>query len=458
MQVTQGHRAAWHRAGIGPERALAAGFMLLILIGAVLLALPVCSRTGSSIGARAALFTSTSAVCVTGLTVVDTGGTFSLPGQCVLLTLIQLGGLGFMIFATLIMAALGWRISLRNRLLIRESMNTASMAGLVRLSGWYGLLTLMIELAGAALLALRFVPLYGFRKGLYFSIWHAVSAFCNAGFDLFGGCQSLGAFQNDPLVLLTVSGLIILGGIGFSVLTEAVSGCRRRQTISLHTKLSLIAAAALLLAGTAGFALTEWRNPATLGGMSGWTGKLLNAFFQSVTMRTAGFSSVDPGAMSDAAKLLCIPLMLVGASPASTGGGVKTTTVLVLLLTVRSVIRGDEEIVVMRRRLPPALVRRALSVVTIMLLVLMIAATAVAWMESGRYPLIDLLFETASAAATAGVSSIGTSRLSNAAQCILMILMYLGRVGPLTLAFALARRQGTRGEKLRYPEEEIAIG
>lgn len=443
---------------IRPERVMAGGFLLLILAGAGLLALPVCAQSGVSIGLPAALFTSASAVCVTGLTVVDTGAVFSLCGQIVLLMLIQTGGLGFMVFATLIMAALGRRISLRSRLLIRESMNTASLAGLVRLSGWYGMMALMIELGGALLLSLRFVPAFGLSRGLYFSLWHSVSAFCNAGFDLFGGFRSLTDFRNDPPVLLTVAALIILGGTGFSVMAEAAQACFRRRGMSLHGKLVLLTTAGLLLAGTAGIALLEWDNPKTLGALDEWGGKALNAFFQSASMRTAGFNSIDLSAMSDAAKLLCVLLMFVGASPASTGGGVKTTTMALLFLTVRSAIRGNAEITVMKRRLSPALVRRALAVVSIMLLALLTGTLAVAAAEDGRISLIDLLFETTSASATVGVSSAGTVNLTEAGRCMLVPMMYLGRVGPLTLATALARRQGTRTERLRYPEEEIAIG
>lgn len=450
--------ASWLHKAVQPERALAAGFLILILAGGLLLSLPVCTQSGQSIGLPAGMFTAASAVCVTGLIVVDTGTTFSLLGQIVLLALIQTGGLGFMIFATLIMVALGKRISLRNRLLIRESMNTASMAGLVRLSGWYGLLAIVVELCGAAVLSLRFVPSYGWQKGLYFSLWHAVSAFCNAGFDLFGEFRSLTGFQHDPLVLLTVAVLIILGGVGFPVMLEAMNARFKWAGLSLHAKLALLMMTVLLLAGTIGMLMMEWSNPATLGSMPGIGDRLLNAFFQSVTMRTAGFNSVDLAAMRDASKLLCVLLMFIGASPASTGGGVKTTTVAILLLTVRSVIRGDEDIAAMNRRLPSALVRRALAIVSLMLVVLLGGTMAMAMAEKGQTPLIDLLFEAASAVATVGVSSAGTPQLSVLTKCILVPMMYLGRVGPLTLAFALARRHGLRKERLRYPEEEISIG
>ncbi|MBQ8201729.1 MAG: Trk family potassium uptake protein [Clostridia bacterium] len=437
---------------------MAAGFLMLILLGGVLLSLPVSAKDGQSIGIGNGFFTAASAVCVTGLIVVDTGTTFSLFGQLVLIVLIQIGGLGFMVFATLVMAALGRRITLRGRMIIRESMNTATLAGLVQLTCWYSLLAAGIELLGAAILCVRFVPLLGWGKGLYYSVWHAVSAFCNAGFDLFGQYSSLTGFQHDPMVLLTVAVLIILGGTGFAVISEVIAGKLRRRAASLHTRLVLISTAALLLGGTAFIALVEWRNPATLGAVDGAGYRLVNAFFQSATMRTAGFNSIDLASMHDGTKLFSALLMFVGASSASTGGGVKTTTVAVLLLSVWSVIRGGEETVVLGRRLPAALTRRALAIVMVATLLLLTGTLTLTLAEGGRIPLIDLLFETASALATVGVTSAGTPGLTAFSRTVLVPLMYLGRVGPLTMAFALADRQRQQKGSIRYPEENITIG
>lgn len=444
------------KRSIQPEQTLAAGFLLLILIGAALLSLPVATVSGESIGLGASLFTSTSAVCVTGLIVVDTGTTFSLFGQLVLLVLIQLGGLGFMIFATLAMIALGRHITLRDRMLIRESLNTTTLSGLLKLTRWYGLLALAIELLGAVLLATRFIPAFGWGKGVYFSLWHAVSAFCNAGFDLFGGFASLTGWQSDPVVLLTVSALIILGGLGFSVISETLHG-RSWQGLSLHARLVLVMTGLLLVIGTVFFLLVERTNAATLGPMKPGE-QLLNAFFQSVTMRTAGFNSIDLAAMTDASKLMSILLMFIGASPASTGGGVKTTTAAVLLLIVLSVIRGDDDVNVMGRRLPTALMRRALAIL-FMSMGLMLGCTMVLTLaEGGNAPLVDLLFESASAVATVGVSSVGTPSLSLPSKVVLIPMMFFGRVGPLTLAIALARRKDRRRNHVHYPEESITIG
>ncbi len=456
-QQSEARSALWHRT-IRPERVMCIGFLLMILIGGVLLALPAAVQSGESIGLGRGLFTATSAVCVTGLVAVDTGTTFSLFGQLVLIALIQIGGLGFMIFATLVMVALGRRITLRDRMLMRESMNTTTLAGLVRLSFWYGLLALVIEMAGAGLLATRFVPLFGWGKGLYYSLWHSVSAFCNAGFDLFGHFSSLTSFQHDPVVLLTIAVLIILGGTGFAVISEVLEGRFRWRRFSLHAKLVLLMTAALLLAGTVLIAALEWHNLRTVGAAEGVGGRLLNAFFQSVTMRTAGFNSVDLAALTDGTKLVSILLMLVGANSASTGGGMKTTTIAVLLLAVWSVIRGREDISVMGRRLPRSLVQRALAVVTVTLAAFLGGTVVLTVLEGGHVPFIDLMFETASAIATVGVSSAGTPALSAGSKIVLTVMMYLGRVGPLTLALALAKGQDERRSKVRYPEESVTIG
>lgn len=455
----QKKRGAFMQQTIRPERILAAGFLALIVLGTLLLMLPAASTTGQSMGLMDSLFTATSAVCVTGLVAVDTGTALTLFGQLMLLALIQLGGLGFMIFATLMMVALGRRISLRSRMLIRESMNTATLSGLVRLTRYYGLIALTIELSGAMLLAIRFVPRFGPGRGLYFALFHAVSAFCNAGFDLFGHFSSLTAFRDDPLVLLTVSALIILGGLGFSVILETLNRRFRWRTLSLHAKLVLLMTGSLLMLGTVFYALVEWRNPQTLAADgAGGGSRLLNAFFQSVTMRTAGFNSVDLSKLTEASKLFSVCLMFVGASPASTGGGVKTTTISVLALIVLSVARGQNDVSVLGRRLPSGLLRRALSILFITLVILLAGTMVLTLVERNRMPFIDLLFESASAIATVGVSAVGTPNLSLVSRITLIPMMFFGRVGPLTMALALANKQSATQNHLRYPEENIVIG
>ena len=439
------------------ESILTLGFLALILLGTVLLALPIAAKSGQSIGLFDSLFTSTSAVCVTGLVVVDTGTTFSLFGQIVLIVLIQVGGLGFMVFATMLMVMLGRRISIRGRMLIRESMNASSLSDLGSLTMLYLLLSLTIELVGAVTLCFRFVPLYGWKHGTWMALFHSVSAFCNAGFDLFGNYASLTAFSGDPLVLLTVASLIILGGLGFSVILETARNRQGFRNLSLHTRIVLMTTLVLLLAGTVFYWIVERTNAETLAGCSEGE-KILNAFFQSVTMRTAGFNSFDLSGFRDGSKLFSSLLMIIGASPASTGGGIKTTTIATLTLLMLSVVRGESEVNVARRRLSDDISRRALAVAVLFLTTLLTGTLIISLIENGRFPLEDILFEASSAMGTVGVSAIGTPNLSSASRAILLPMMFLGRVGPLTLAVAVAKRQGGIRTASKYPEEKIMIG
>ena len=439
------------------ESVLALGFLAMILLGTVLLALPAASRNGKGISLSDSLFTATSAVCVTGLVAVDTGTTFSLFGQVVLLVLIQVGGLGFMVFATMIMVALGRKISIRGRMLIRESMNGASLSDLGRLTWIYLLLSLAIEVVGTILLSIRLVPLWGWKHGIWMALFHAVSAFCNAGFDLFGNYASLTAFSGDPLVLLTVAVLIILGGLGFAVILETLRSRQGFRNLSLHTRIVLLTTLGLILTGTVFYWLAERTNAETLAGF-GEREKLLNAFFQSVTMRTAGFNSFDLSRFRDGSKLFSSVLMMIGASPASTGGGIKTTTFAALILLMLSVVRGENEVNVARRRLSGDITRRALAVSMLFLTTLVTGTLVISFIENRRFPLADILFEASSAMGTVGVSAIGTPALRPASRAILIPMMFLGRVGPLTLAFAVAKRQGKIKTLSKYPEERIMIG
>ena len=439
------------------ESILALGFLAVILLGTVLLALPAASRSGKGIGLFDSLFTATSAVCVTGLVAVDTGTTFSFFGQVVLLILIQVGGLGFMVFATMIMVALGRKISIRGRMLIRESMNGTSLSDLGRLTWMYLLLSLAIEAAGMILLSVRLVPLFGWKHGIWMALFHAVSAFCNAGFDLFGNYASLTAFSGDPLVLLTVAVLIILGGLGFAVILETLRNSQGFRNLSLHTRIVLLTTLGLILTGTVFYWVAERTNAETLAGC-GEGEKVLNAFFQSVTMRTAGFNSFDLSCFRDGSKLFSSVLMMIGASPASTGGGIKTTTFAALVLLMLSVVRGENEVNVARRRISGDITRRALAVSMLFLTTLVTGTLVICFIENGRFPLEDILFEASSAMGTVGVSAIGTPNLHPASRAMLLPMMFLGRVGPLTLAFAVAKRQGKLKTLSKYPEEKIMIG
>jgi trk system potassium uptake protein TrkH len=439
------------------ESILALGFLAVILLGTVLLALPAASRSGKGIGLFDSLFTATSAVCVTGLVAVDTGTTFSVFGQIVLLVLIQVGGLGFMVFATMIMVALGRKISIRGRMLIRESMNGASLSDLGRLTWLYLLLSIAIETVGTVFLSIRLVPLLGWKHGIWMALFHSVSAFCNAGFDLFGNYASLTAFSGDPLVLLTVAVLIILGGLGFAVILETLRNRQGFRSLTLHTRIVLLTTLGLVLTGTVFYWLAERSNAETLAGF-GEGEKILNAFFQSVTMRTAGFNSFDLSRFRDGSKLFSSVLMMIGASPASTGGGIKTTTFAALVLLMLSVVRGENEVNVARRRLSADIARRALAVAVLFLTTLVTGTLIISFIENGRFPLADILFEASSAMGTVGVSAIGTPNLHPASRAVLLPMMFLGRVGPLTLAFAVAKRQGRIKTLSKHPEERIMIG
>lgn len=449
------------RRPMSPGRALCLGFLALILLGGLLLTLPAASAGGESIGFLKGLFTATSAVCVTGLSLIEAGRDLSLFGQIVLLCLIQVGGLGFMAFATLGMVLIGRRISLHSRILLSESMNQNGLSGMVRLSLWFFAMALAIELTGAALLAVRLVPRYGTARGLWLSLFTAVSAFCNAGFDLFGNGSSLLAFRQEPLVLWTVIGLIQLGGMGFAVMLELLRHRKSLGRLSLHTKLVLAVNGILLLGGSLAVFLLEGQNPATLG-REGMTllDKVTGSVFQAVTCRTAGFAAVSQDAMNDSTKLLSCLMMFVGASPASTGGGIKTTTLAALLLLVHSVVRGRDRITAFGKEIPQETGCRAVALTFIATSFVLAVTCALSILERQHgVSLTNLVFETVSAVSTTGLSAAGTGTLRRSSQILLMPLMYLGRVGPLTLATALIRRErdGARN-RVHFPEEKIMIG
>lgn len=445
---------------MSPAKVLALGFFLLIAAGTALLVLPIAHQAGQSVSLLEALFTATSATCVTGLTLVDTYSTFSLFGQLVIIALIQVGGLGFMLFATMTLVALGRRISLRNRMLLRETMSMPGLSGGVRTTIRFMLIAFSIELLGAALLALRFIPLYGFGRGMYFGVFHAISAFCNAGFDLFGQAGSLQGFRGDPLVLMTISSLIILGGLGFTVIADVSDHRRGPRRLSLHSKIVLVMNGLLLLTGFAFFAAMEWNNMGTLARPEAGGGeKLLNAWFQSVTTRTAGFFSLDQAAMSDASKLVSTVLMFIGASPASTGGGVKTSTFFVVLLILASIVAGREDTNAFSRRLSSAIGRTAQSILFIHLSLIVLGGIFLAVIERGAgINLIDLLFEEASALGTVGLSAAGTAGFRLPSKLMFILFMYFGRVGPMTMMLSFSRTKPSGGDAIRYPQEEIIVG
>ncbi|MGB9887263.1 MAG: TrkH family potassium uptake protein [Moorellales bacterium] len=434
---------------LDPPQVLALGFAGLILVGSLLLSLPWATESGRPLAYLDALFTATSATAVTGLTVVHTRDTFSLFGELVILGLIQIGGLGLMTVATLVALTTGRRISLRQRVIIQEALGENRLGGIIRLTKAVLAFTALVEGAGALLLAWHWAPVLGWGAAMYYGLFHAVSAFCNAGFDLF--TASLEAFRSDWLVNLVVSTLFVVGGLGFHVVTELAS-LGRWHRLSLHTRMVLLTTLILIGVGTLGILSLELRNPATLAGLP-WPEKVLASYFQAVTPRTAGFSTLPIGQMREPTLWLLIGLMFVGASPGSTGGGIKTTTFATLLATVVAILTGKEETTLLGRRLGTVTVFRAMAVTVISMGV--VALSTLVLLASGDATLGEALFESTSAFGTVGLSQGITPDLSTASKLALIATMFVGRVGPLTLGFALMHRLHAR---IHLPEEKIMVG
>ena len=435
-------------------RLIAVGFAIIILLGTILLTLPISVRSGKG-NLLNSLFTATSATCVTGLAVADTYQNWTTFGQVVILCLIQVGGLGFMTIGAFIAVLLKKRIGLQEREQLQESVNTLELAGVVRLVKKIVYRTFLVELLGAILLSFRFIPAFGPVRGIYFSIFHAVSAFCNGGFDLMGikeAYSSLVAFEGDVLVNLVVVALIIIGGIGFIVWDDVVRNKWHFRKYLLHSKIVLTATMALTVGGTILFLITE--NQATLAGMNP-VEKVLGALFCAVTPRTAGFNTVDTAALSNAGKVLTIILMFIGGSPGSTAGGAKTTTIVVLLLYAVAMIANREDINMFGKRLTNDVVKKANAVVIINLSLAMVAGVIIMISQ----PLLkfeDVLFEVFSAIGTVGMTTGITRDLNTLSRLIIIVLMYCGRLG--SLSFALVFAQKNKSTSVRQPQEKIIIG
>jgi trk system potassium uptake protein TrkH len=439
-----------------PPQILVLGFAVIIVIGSLLLSLPAASATGVPVTYLNALFTATSAACVTGLVVVDTGTTYSLFGQIVIIMLIQIGGLGIMTMATLFAFVLKKRISLKERLILQEAMNQGSMEGIVRLIRKVITYSLSIELAGAVIFSIRWSMDLGPVKGIYYGIWHAVSFFNNAGFDLFGPVtgpfSSLTFYAADPVINFVSMSLIVLGGIGFIVLSDLLD-FKKNKRLSLHSKVVLTTTGFLIVFGALVIFIFEFTNPRTLGPMSG-SGKLLSALFQSVSPRTAGANSVDVAGMRQATQFFTIILMFIGASPGSTGGGIKTTTFTTLIGAMIAMIRGKEDIVLFHYRLGKDRILKAITLTMIALFLVVFVSMVLSTTED--HPFLMILFEVTSAFGTVGLTMGLTPDLSDVGKMMIILTMFAGRLGPLTLAYAL----GPKAEKelYRYPEGKITIG
>ncbi|SCZ77575.1 TrkH family potassium uptake protein [Acidaminobacter hydrogenoformans] len=440
---------------LNPAQVLALGFSGIILLGALLLDLPIASKSFESVGFINALFTATSAVCVTGLVVVDTATHWTLFGQSVILILIQIGGLGFMTMATMFALVVGKKISLKSRLVMQEALSHQNISGVVRVTINVLIMTFSLEALGAILLSTRFIPEFGFGRGLFLSIFHSVSAFCNAGFDLMGNFTSLTAYVADPVVNFTVMGLIVTGGLGFTILSDIVTK-RDFKTLQLNTKLAVTVTTVLIAIGTAFFFLVEYSNPDTLGHLS-LLEKLQAALFQSITPRTAGFNTLPTDKLTMSSLLMTMVLMFIGGSPASTAGGIKTTTFGLIIFNIGSVIGGYEETVMFKRRVSQILISRALALMSLAL-ALVIMVTMILSFNERDLGFMELLFETVSAFGTVGLSTGITSSLNDVSKLVIAVTMFFGRLGPMTLVMALARRQSMNRALVRYPESKVNVG
>ncbi|MCC3685618.1 TrkH family potassium uptake protein [Bacillus cereus] len=436
---------------LNPPQILALGFFCLIVVGGLLLKLPIATKV--HISWVDAFFTATSAATVTGLGVVDTASTFTMFGEIVIMFLIQTGGLGLMTIAILIVWVLGKKIGLRHRLLIGEAFNQTNIGGLVKLVKRVFIFSICIELIGVIFLSFRFIPEFGFGKGLYYSIFHVIASYNNAGnnagFALWP--DNLTRYVGDPIINIGICSLIVIGGLGFTVLID-IWYSRSFRKLSLHSKIMIIGTVVLNIIAMIVIFVLEYNNVKTLGNLS-LNEKLWASFFQGITPRTAGFNTVDYGGMEESSILFTMILMFIGAGSVSTGGGIKLTTFVILITSVLSFFRKKEEIVLFQRTIKMSTVTRALAI-AVASQILILAAVFIL-MLTENFSFIQLLFETISAFGTVGLTMGITAKLSAFGKCIIMFVMFCGLIGPLTLVFSLAR---PAKQKIKYPSEDVFTG
>ncbi|RAS78391.1 TrkH family potassium uptake protein [Priestia endophytica] len=435
-----------------PATILFSGFLGLILLGTGLLMIPAATSDRHHLSFIDALFEATSAVCVTGLAVVDTGTTFTLFGQIILLVLIQVGGWGFMTIGILMFIILGKKIGLQQRLILKESLNTFSLQGVIALVRRVVLITLAVEAIGALVLAIRWSQEMSWGKAIYYGIFHSISAFNNAGFGL--EPDNLSKWVGDPTVNIVITLLFIIGGTGFFVIADILEK-RSIRKFSLHTKIVLVSTILLNVVSTIVIFALEYHNADTLGKL-GMGDKWWAAYFQGVVPRTAGFNTLDIGELTLSSKVYMMGLMFIGAAPGSTGGGIKITTFVLLLLALWVVLTNKEDINVFQRRIPKSLIYRAFSIATSAMIFVFVIFFLLTITEKG-IDMSTLLFETISASGTVGLSANFTGDLSPAGRVLITIMMFIGRVGPLTIGYVLAIRSNKQS-KIRYAEEKILIG
>lgn len=446
------------RFRLSPSMQIILGFTALILLGTFLLALPISNKDGMWLNGVDAFFTSTSAVCVTGLIVVDTAVQFSLFGQFVIMFLIQIGGLGIVSITSLIFLMLKKKISFSNRLTLKESLNRDTVQGVVTFIKRVIITTFIIEGCGALLLLYSTITFTGsFWKGLFSAIFMAISSFCNAGFDVFGveteQFISLSAFASNVLMLLPIMMLIILGGIGFIVLTGGIKNIRTNQ----HIRVVVIVTLILIFGGAIGFMLAEWNNTLTIGGMS--TGdKILNSFFQSVSTRTAGCATFDQGGLTIVGQVLTIILMFIGGSPTSIAGGIKTTTLFVLFVFLIKRSNSNGTIVYKDRKFSSTMIFKAIKIVLYSLIVVVVSSIIILAIEGEAVSPMSVIYECVSAISTVGLTMGITPYLTIASKIVLALVMFIGRVGMLTIVLALSTKVDASIEQIEYTNTDIIIG
>lgn len=444
-----------------PVQFVFISFVLVILTGAIILMLPISSRSGQFTNFVTALFTATSATCVTGLVVVDTYTYWSNFGQLVILILIQVGGLGYMTIATLFLLGFRRRIALKERFILKEGLNVPNLKRIVIFAKIVLLTTAIVEGTGAVILFFRFIKMFPFLKAVWFSIFHAVSAFCNAGFDLMGNFQSLMMFVNDLTINLVIMSLIVIGGIGFIVIRELLDFFKARlegdnlKKLSLHAKIVLSATFIIIISGFILIFLLEHSNPNTLSQLTE-RGKFLASMFQSITPRTAGFATVDIGKLYQTTQLIIMLLMFIGASPGGTGGGIKTSTFTVVLFLLISSYKENASVVIFGRTIPQKTIKKAIFIFGFSLFLILSSTLLILINQGEDFTFLQVLFEVVSAFGTVGLSTGITPKLSNFSRLIIIATMLIGRVGPLAviLSISTARQRALP----QYPEEDIAVG
>lgn len=447
-----------HASHRNPTKVIVLSFLGVIACGSLLLAMPFASRSGQSCGLLSAMFTATSATCVTGLIVFDTYTQFNALGQTIILMLIQIGGLGLVTLTTFFTIAAGRRLGFKSLQLASESINLSDSSKSGRLLRVVMGVAFLCEAVGAVLLSFVFIPDYG-RDGVFISIFIAISAFCNAGFDILGRTTPFGSltgYADNAYVLAVVGTLIICGGLGFLVWHDIINYHKTRH-LRVHTKLVLVMTAIMLVGGCIGFAVLEWNNPATLGGMTVLE-KLSNSMFQSVTTRTAGFNSVDLAATSNVTKLWMTVLMFIGAAPGGTGGGIKVSTLAVLLVAVLSVIQGKTEAQVFGRKIAQKIVYKSLAIFMLSMVAVMVSAMTIFFNTGAEFNEMSSVFEAVSAFATVGLTVGVTAVMNPIAQTITMLTMFIGRVGPVSMAISLSFHRDDDSAHIVIPQADLTVG